>query len=164
MHEVTRPPGQVVQDVGRVHDRTRSSLRLPLQPVEEAAARQKIQVDGDLVEQQDSPGAYEAHGQLHATPLTVADGVHPPSRIDVEDVHELVAARGVVVAADGGEEGGHVDVGAHNRVEHPFQAEVGHTLKAVFEGVDAGDGDGGSGGKALAGEEAEERCFAGTVG
>jgi len=90
--------------------------------------------------------------------------VHAPPQVDVEDTDELVAAVGVVRAADGGEESGHVDVGAYDGVEDPFDAEVGHAGEGVGEGVEGGDGYGGRGGHAAAGEEAEEGCFAGAVG
>ena len=69
-----------------------------------------------------------------------------------------------MVPADGGEEGRDVDVGAHDGVQDPFQAEVGYALKAVFEGVDAGDGNGGGWGETFAGEESKERGFAGAIG
>jgi hypothetical protein len=90
--------------------------------------------------------------------------VHAPRQVDVEDVDELVAPLRVVVAADRGEQRHDVDVGAHNRVQDPLEAEVGHALEAMLEGVDAGDGNRVGWGHALAREQAEECRFAGAVG
>ena len=90
--------------------------------------------------------------------------MHAPADVDVEDADELVAAGGVVRPADGVQEGRHVDVGPHDGVEGPFQAEVGHPFETGGEGVDAADGDRGGGREPLAGEEAQEGGFAGTVG
>lgn len=90
--------------------------------------------------------------------------MHAPPQVDVEDVHELGAAVGEGAAADAVEQGGHVDVGAHDGVEDPFETQVGDALEAGGEGVDAGDGDGVGGGEAFAAQEAEERGFAGAVG
>jgi hypothetical protein len=90
--------------------------------------------------------------------------VHPPAEVDVEDADEFSPTFGIVLPADGVEEGGDVDVGADDGVEHPFEAEVGDAFEAFFEGVDARDGDGGGGGEAFAREEAEESRFAGAIG
>lgn len=89
--------------------------------------------------------------------------MHAPAEVDVENGDEFVLAGRVVSAPDRVEQGGDVDVGADDGVEHPFEAEVGDAFEAFFEGVDAGDGDGGGWGEPFAGEEAEERGFAGAV-
>ena len=164
MHQMTGPAGQIVQDMRRVDDRARPPLRLALEPLEEVAAAQQVEVDGDLVEQEDGPRAYEAHGELDAAALAVRDGVHSPAQVDVEDADELVAAVRVVGAADRGEQGRHVDVGAHDRVEDPLEPEVGDALERGAEGVDAADGDRRRGCEPLAGEEPQERRLAGAVG
>jgi hypothetical protein len=142
VHEVRRPRGEVVEDVGRVDDGARARLGLALQEVEEVAARQQVEVDCDFVEQQNRPRPQQAHGQLHPPPLAVRHGVHAPAQVDVEDLDEVVAALAVVVAADRGQQRRHVDVGAHDGVEHPLQAEVRHALEAHLERVDARDGHG----------------------
>jgi hypothetical protein len=90
--------------------------------------------------------------------------VHAPAQVDVEDLDEVVAALAVVVAADRGQQRRHVDVGAHDGVEHPLQPEVRHALEAHLERVDARDGHGARGRHALAGEQAEERRLAGAIG
>jgi hypothetical protein len=164
VHEVCRPRGEVVEDVGGVDDGARARLGLALEEVEEVAAREQVQVDRDLVEQQNRPRPQQAHGELHPPPLAVRDGMHAPAQVDVEDLDEVVAALRVVVAADRGQQRRHVDVGAHNGVEHPLEPEVRHTLEAHLERVDAGDGDGARRRHALAGEEAEERRFTGAIG
>ncbi|CRK34176.1 hypothetical protein BN1708_016320, partial [Verticillium longisporum] len=99
--EVGGPAGEVVENVGGVDDGADASLGLGAQPAEEVGAAQDVEVDGDLVEEQDGPGADEAHGELDAAALAIADGVHAPGRVNVEDADELVAALGVGVAADG---------------------------------------------------------------
>ena len=90
--------------------------------------------------------------------------MHAPRGIDVEDVQELVAPSGVVVAADGGEEFRDGDVCADDRVEDPLEAEIGSCRRGGGEGVEAADGDGVGRGEASAGEEAEESRFACAVG
>ena len=164
MDEMRRPLRQIIQNMRGVHNRTRPTRRLPLEELEKIPPAQQIEVHGDLVEQQHRPRPQQAHGQLDAAALAVRHCVHAPAQVDVEDGDEFGLARGVVPAADRVEQRGHVDVGAHDRVEHPFQAEVGDALEAFLEGVDAGDRDGTGGGEAFAGEEAEERGFAGAVG
>ena len=62
VHEMTGPPGEIVKDVRCVHDRAGPTLRLSLQPVEKAAAREEVEIDGDFVEQEDLPGPHETHG------------------------------------------------------------------------------------------------------
>lgn len=79
-------------------------------------------------------------------------------------MHQLVATFRVGVAADGAQELVDADVGAHDGVEDPLEPEVGDALEPVLEGVDARDGDGVGGREALAGEQAQERGFAGAVG
>lgn len=150
VHEMTGPAGEIVQDMGRVDDGAVPAVRLGLEPLEEVAAREQVEVDGDLVEQEHGPGADEAHGELDAAALAVGHGVHAPAQVDVEDGDELVAARGVVVAADRREQRRHVHVRPHDRVQHPLEAEVGHALERGGEGVDARDGDGRGGCEALA--------------
>ena len=68
--------------------------------------------------------------------------MHAPVEIDVEDVDEFIPTVRVCIAADGGEEGRDVDVGADDVVKNPFHAEVGYAFEAVLEGVFACDGDG----------------------
>lgn len=164
MHQVRRPPGQIIQDMRRIHNGAIPRLGLVLQPRQELGARQDIQIDRDLIQQQHRPRTHQAHGQLHAAALAVAHGAHAPGRVDVQHVHELVAARGVGIAADGAQELVDANVGAHDGVEDPLEPQVGDALEAVLEGVDARDGDGVGGREALAGEEAEEGGFAGAVG
>jgi hypothetical protein len=89
--------------------------------------------------------------------------MHAPAKIYIEDFHELVATVWEVVAANGGEESGHVNIGADDGIEHPFYAEICHAFKAVFEGVHAADYDCPRGSEAFAGEETEERAFAGAI-
>ena len=69
-----------------------------------------------------------------------------------------------MVPTDGGQERGHVNVRAHDGIEHPFETEVGYAFEAVLEGVDACDGDGRGWGETFAGEEAEQGRFARAVG
>jgi hypothetical protein len=164
MHQMRRPRREVIQDMRRIHNRAWPLLRLLLQKVEEVATAQQIQVHGDLVQQQYRPRPQQPHGKLDPPPLAVGHGVHAPAQVDIKDAYELVAALRVVVAADGGQQRGHVDICAHDRVEHPFETEVGYAFEAHLEGVDACDGDGAGGGHALAGEEAEERRFSCAVG
>ena len=163
MHQMTGPTRQIVQDVRRVDDRALAPLRLALEPLEEVAAAQEVEVDGDLVEQEDGPGPDEAHGELDAAALAVRDGVHAPAQVDVEDADELVAAARVVGAADGGEQRRHVDVGPHDRVEDPFKAEVGDAFERGAERVDAADRDRRRGREPLARQEPQERRLAGAI-
>jgi hypothetical protein len=160
VHEVRRPLRQVVENVRRIHDRALARLGLLLQESEEVVARQQIQVDRDLVQQQHGPRPQQAHAQLHAAALAVAHGVQVPAQVDVEDVYEFVAALRVVVAADGFEQFGHGDVAAHDRVQDPFEAQVGYSFEAGGEGVPAADVDRAGGRHAFAAQEAEEGCFA----
>lgn len=164
VHQVRRPGRQVVQDMRRVHHGRVPRRRLARQELEEPAPAQQVEVDRDLVQEQNPPGAQQAHGELHAPPLPVADRVHAPARVNVQEGDELVAPRGEGVAANGGEQRGDVDVGAHDGVEDPFGAEVRDAFEARGEGVDAGDKDGAAGAEALAGEQAEEGGLAGAVG
>lgn len=90
--------------------------------------------------------------------------MHAPAHVDVQDTQERVAPGRVGVAADAGEEGGDGDVGPDVGVQDPFAAQVGYSGEVVGEGVQGQDGDCVARGKALAGEEAEEGCFAGAVG
>jgi hypothetical protein len=71
--------------------------------------------------------------------------MHAPSEIDVQDTDQCVAARGEVIASDGGQELRDRNIGANDRVEDPFQAKVGHIFEASSEGIDARDGDGAAG-------------------
>jgi len=90
--------------------------------------------------------------------------VHAPICVDVEDVDEFVATLRVVVTADGGEEGWDGNVGADDRIQDPFYAEIGDAFEGVGERVQAGDCDGVGGGHAFAREETEECCFTCSVG
>ena len=90
--------------------------------------------------------------------------MHAPLQVNVQHRDQLIAPLRVRVAADGAQQLPHADVGAHDGVQDPFEPEVGHAREVLFEGVEAGDGDGVGGGEALAGEEAEEGGFAGAVG
>lgn len=164
MDEVGGPAGEVVEDVGGVDDGALAVLRLALEPGQELGAAEDVEVDGDLVEQEHSPGSDEPHGQLDAAALAVGHGVHAPVDVDVEHMDELVAAVGVGVTADGAEELIDANVSAHNGVQDPLEAKIGDALEALLEGVDAADRDGVAGGEALACEEAEERGLAGTIG
>lgn len=164
VHEMRGPRREVIQDMRRVHNRARALVRLLLEEREEVAAAEQVEIDGDFVEEQDRPGPEKPHGELHAAALAVGDRVHAPRQVDVKDVDELVAAFRVVLSADGVEQCDHVDVGADDGVQDPFQAEVGYAFEAVLERVDAGDRDGVRGGHAFTGEEAEEGGFAGAVG
>lgn len=90
--------------------------------------------------------------------------MHAPREIDVQDSHELVAARGVVVAAHAAQQLRDPDVRPHDGVEHPFETQVCHAFEAVLEGVDTADGDGARGREALAGEEAQKSGFPSAIG
>ena len=136
-----------------VNDGAWPDLGLAFQEGQEVAPGQEIQVHGNLVEEEERPGTNKAHGELDTTPFSIADGVHTPPEIDVENLNEFVPPIWVVVATYGAEERGHVDVGADDRVENPFETEVGYPLEAFFEGIYAADGDGGGGGETFAREE-----------
>lgn len=150
VHQMGWPLRQVVQDMRGIHNRAVSALRLALQPAEEVAPAQQVQVHGDLIEQQHTPWPQQPHGELDAPALAIADGVHPPGKVDVEDGNELIAARGVVRAAHGIEQRGHIDVGSHDGVEDPFEAEICHALEAMLERVNPGDADGRGWGQSFA--------------
>ncbi|KAJ6438575.1 microsomal signal peptidase subunit [Purpureocillium lavendulum] len=162
--EVGGPAGEVVEDVGGVDDGALARLRLALEPLEEAGAAEDVEVDGDLVEEEDGPGAEQAHGELDAAALAVGHGVHAPVGVDVEHGDELIATGGEGVAADGAEQLDDANVVADDGVEDPFEAEVGDALERLLEGVDAADGDGVAGREALAGEEPQQRRLARAVG
>lgn len=49
-------------------------------------------------------------------------------------------------------------------IQHPFETEIRDALEAAREGVDAGNAQRVGGSKALAGQEAKERGFAGPIG
>ena len=164
MHQMRRPLRQIIQDMRRIHHGTGATLGLALQPGEKTAAAQQIQIDGDLVQQQHGPGPQQAHGELDAAALAVGHGVHAPAQVDIEDGDQLVLPARVVLPADRVEQGGHVDVAAHDRVQHPFQPEVGHPFEPFLEGVDAADAHGAGRGEPLAGEEPEQRRLARAVG
>lgn len=164
VHQVRGPAGQVVEDVRGVDDGAVAGLGLALQPGQELGAREHVEVDGDLVEQEDGPGPHEAHGELHAAALAVADGAHAPARVDVEHADQLVAAGRVRVATDAAQQLDDANVGPHDGIEHPLQPQVRHALEAVLEGVQLGHGDGARGRKALAREQAQEGGLARAVG
>lgn len=152
MDEVGRPAGEVVEDVRGVDDGAVARLGLLLQPAEELGATEDVEVDGNLVEEEHGPGSHEAHGELHATSLAVADGAHAPLHVDIENTDQLIAALGVRVAADRAEEFCDADVRPHDGVQNPFEAKVCDALEALFERVHAADADAPAGREALAGQ------------
>ncbi len=90
--------------------------------------------------------------------------MHAPSQINVQCPHKLIATVRVVVSTHRRQKRRDIDVGTHDRIEHPFEAEVRDALEAVFEGIDAGNGDCACRGETLAGKQAKEGRFAGAVG
>lgn len=158
--EVGGPAGEVVEDVGGVDDGALAGLGLALEPPQKLGAAEDVEVDGDLVEQEHGPGADEAHGELDAAALAVADGVHAPGDVDVQDADELVAARRVRVPADGAQELGDADVGAHDRVQHPLEPEVRDALEPVLERVHPRHADGAAGRQPLARQQPQQRRLA----
>ena len=90
--------------------------------------------------------------------------MHAPAYINVKDPHQFIPSLGVVIPPHRREQRGNVDIGTHDRVEHPFEAEIGDSFETIFERVDAGDADRIGGRKALAREKAKKGGFAGPVG
>lgn len=68
-----------------------------------------------------------------------------------------------MVSAHGSKEFSDTDVSSHNRVEYPFETEIGYADERIFEGIETGDGNCGSGSKSFAGEETQECGFAGPI-
>lgn len=89
--------------------------------------------------------------------------MHPPRKIDVKYLHQLISAFRIVASPHGREEGRYVNIRANDGVQHPLETQVRNALEAGGERVDAGDADGAGGGHALAGEETEEGGFASAV-
>lgn len=61
-NQMGRPSREPVHDVRRIHDRAGARHGLCGEEGEEAAARENVQVDGHLVEEQNRPWAEETHG------------------------------------------------------------------------------------------------------
>jgi hypothetical protein len=53
-----------------------------------------------LIEQEELPGRHEALDDLDASAFAVADLVHPPGEVDVEDVEQAIATLLVSPPAD----------------------------------------------------------------
>lgn len=154
--EMSGPASEVIQDMGGVDDGALANLSLALQPAEEFGTAQDIEVNSNLVKEKDSPRSQQTHRQLDAATLAVRHSVHAPVGVNVKHQDKLLATLRVRVAADGGQQLIDTNVGADDGVQDPFEAKVGDALQALFEGIDTADGDGVTGGKALAGEETEE--------
>ncbi|KAI1006767.1 hypothetical protein K3495_g1457 [Podosphaera aphanis] len=164
VHKVRRPLRQIIQNVRGVDNGALACRGLLLEESEKVAPTQKVQIDGDLIQEQDAPWPDQAHGQLDATTFPVGHSVHTPIQIDVEHANQLILAVGVVIAADGLQELPDADVSAHDRIQDPLKAEIGDALEAVFEGVEAADADGIGGREPFAREQAEQRRLTGSIG
>ena len=79
--------------------------------------------------------------------------MHAPTEINVEDLDEFVATSGIGVSPNTGEESRHIDVGADDWVEHPFNAEIRDASEICGERVEAVDGDGVSRSKTFSTEK-----------
>ena len=136
-----------------VYDRTGPLLSFSLQEVHEVATGEQVEVYCDLVQQEDNPGPgmvskalggtrehpavlpYEAHGQLDPSALSVADGMHPPCSVDIQDVDQLIASLRIKVPSDRSQQSRYIDVSAYDWVEYPLDAQVSHAFKALLKGV-----------------------------
>jgi hypothetical protein len=99
-----------------IDNRAATVLSLTFQELQEVMAGEKVQINGDLVQQQDSPGSKEAHTELHTSTLAVGNGVQVPGQINVQDSHQLVAPIWIMIASFGFEELGDCNVAADDWV------------------------------------------------
>ena len=90
--------------------------------------------------------------------------MHPPPQVDVQHLDQLLPPFGVVLATDAVEQLWDTDIRPHDRIQHPFDAQVGDAFETFGERVPSADGDGPCWAEPFAGEEAEEGGFAGAVG
>lgn len=140
VYQMRWPLREVIQDMRRIDNRARPTLRLPLKEREKVTPGQQIQIHGDFIKQKHLPGPEQAHGQLHATALSIRDGMHAPVQVNVQDLDQFVPAFGVGVAPDGGEERRDIHVCSDDVVEDPFRTEICHAFQTIFEGISAGYG------------------------
>ena len=86
---------QPVEDVRGVDDGDVALLALLSEETHQVRAAEDVEVDGDLIEEEDAVLDHQAVRELHAAALAVGDLVHPPLRVDVEDVDDALLALGV---------------------------------------------------------------------
>lgn len=164
VHEVRGPAGKVVENVSSVHNGALAKLGLLLEPAEEAGTAEDVKINGDFVEEQDSPRADETHGKLHSASLTVGYGMHAPVGVDIKHLHELISALRVCISTNRGKQIVYTNVVANNGVQNPLQTKICHTLETLLEGIYSADRDGIAGSQTLAGKQTKQGSLSGSIG
>eukprot|EP00215_Chloropicon_roscoffensis_P009402 CAMPEP_0196638372 /NCGR_PEP_ID=MMETSP1085-20130531/1210_1 /TAXON_ID=41879 ORGANISM="Pycnococcus sp, Strain CCMP1998" /NCGR_SAMPLE_ID=MMETSP1085 /ASSEMBLY_ACC=CAM_ASM_000807 /LENGTH=362 /DNA_ID=CAMNT_0041967183 /DNA_START=100 /DNA_END=1186 /DNA_ORIENTATION=+ len=97
--EMGGPRLQAVKDVRRVDDGALPLFALLPEEVHQVSPAQHVQVHSDLVEEEDLELLQQADAELHAPPLALGHGVHPPGGVDVQHLDEALPP-GLVDALD----------------------------------------------------------------
>ena len=166
-----RPISQTVENMGSVNNAALAALGLQAEKVQQLGAGDHVEVDSNLVEQQQLEGLEQAHAKLDAALLAVAEAVHAPAEVDVEDTQQLCAALAEVLQADAVKQFLHADVAVHYGHVAPLGTKVcsDHDIRGIgrvsgSKRVAAVDADITAAAQMLATEQLEQRGFAGAVG
>lgn len=118
-------------------DGSTANLGLFHKELDQLGANKDIKVNGHFVEKQDVPLAHESHAELNSATLAIADLVHVPVQVNIENLQQAVTTRLVPVSSNRVEEVSDTNVRTDNGVRAPFSAKVDDALGETSEGTRA---------------------------